>query len=173
MCGFRQHISPPRSCGSQPKISKTTPCKVAGSRRHGCALGKYLTRRANQRHSFIIAQSVKRTLGRAMAATAVNVKLILPPRQSRGGLPVMLGLGKCPRLKGQGRKDKAERKSPRHPLVSSAVHPAYADIFRSVQPIARNVATINRRAPLTAWRPIPVVNRPSSARCAKTYCNAT
>src|SRR5712675_3725992 len=76
--------SPPRSCGSQPKISKTTPCKVAGGRRHGCALGKYLTRRANQRHSFIIAQSVKRTPGRAMAATAVNVELILPPRQSRG-----------------------------------------------------------------------------------------
>ena len=47
-------------------------------------MGKYLTRRANQRHSFIIAQSVKRTPGRAMAATAVNVKLILPPRQSRG-----------------------------------------------------------------------------------------
>ena len=60
MRGFKQHVSPPRSCGSQPKISKTTPCKVAGSRRHGCALGKYLTRRANQRHSFIIAQSVKR-----------------------------------------------------------------------------------------------------------------
>ena len=74
----------PRGDGSQPKISKTTPCKVAGSRRHGCALGKYLTRRANQRHSFIIAQSVKRTPGRAMAATAVNVKLMLPPRQSRG-----------------------------------------------------------------------------------------
>ena len=55
-----QTLSPPRSCGSQPKISKTTPCKVAASRRHGCALGKYLTRRANQRHSFIIARSVKR-----------------------------------------------------------------------------------------------------------------
>src|SRR5712691_10794338 len=52
--------SPPHSHGSQPKISKTTPCKVAGSRRHGCALGKYLTRRANQGHSFTIAQSVKR-----------------------------------------------------------------------------------------------------------------
>src|SRR5260370_20512602 len=50
----------PRGDGSQPKISKTTPCKVAGSRRHGCALGKYLTRRANHGHSFIIAQSVKR-----------------------------------------------------------------------------------------------------------------
>src|SRR6267143_4381171 len=47
--------------------------------------GQYLTRRANQGHSFIITQSVKRTPGRAMAATAVNVKLILPPRQSRGG----------------------------------------------------------------------------------------
>src|ERR1700704_43436 len=55
-----QTLSPPRSCGSQPKISKTTPCKVAANRRHGCALGKYLTRRANQWHSFIIAQSVKR-----------------------------------------------------------------------------------------------------------------
>src|SRR6266481_6272872 len=84
VCGFKPDISPPRSCDSQPKISKTTPCEVAGSRRHRCALGKYLTRRANQRHSLIIAQSVKRTLGRAMAATAVNVKLILPPRQSRG-----------------------------------------------------------------------------------------
>jgi hypothetical protein len=60
VCGFRQDISPPRSCGSPPKISKTIPCKVAGSRRHGCALGEYLTRRANQRHSFSIAQSVKR-----------------------------------------------------------------------------------------------------------------
>src|SRR5882724_4380787 len=85
------------------------------------------------------------------------------------GLPVMLGLGKCPRLKGQDRKEKPSRQ----PLVSSAVHLAYADIFRSAQPIARNVATINRRAPLTACRPIPTVNRPSSARCAKTYCNAT
>ena len=60
VCGFKQHISPSRSCGSQPKISKTTPCKVAGGRRHGCASRKYLTRRANQRHSFIVAQSVKR-----------------------------------------------------------------------------------------------------------------
>src|SRR6266436_7142364 len=60
VCGFKPDISPPRSCDSQPKISKTTPCEVAGSRRHRCALGKYLTRRANQRHCFIIAQSVKR-----------------------------------------------------------------------------------------------------------------
>src|SRR6266403_3198908 len=44
-----------RPVGSQPKISKTTPRKVAGG-----ALGQYLTRRANQRHSFMIAQSVKR-----------------------------------------------------------------------------------------------------------------
>src|SRR5258708_38558680 len=85
MMGFAGSAHP---AGSQPKISKTTPCKVAGSRRHGCALGKYLTRRANQGHYFIIAQTVKRTIGRtpcrAMAATAANVKLILPPRHSRG-----------------------------------------------------------------------------------------
>jgi hypothetical protein len=53
----------PRRCGSQPKISKTTPCKVAGGRRQD-ALGQYLTPRANQRHSFIIAQSVKRPWAR-------------------------------------------------------------------------------------------------------------
>jgi hypothetical protein len=62
--GFRQPVSPLRSCGSQSKISKTTPCKVAGRRQHGCALGNYLTRRANHRHSSIIAQSVKRTRAR-------------------------------------------------------------------------------------------------------------
>jgi hypothetical protein len=55
-------------------------------------LGKYLTRRANQRHSFIIAQSVKRTLGRAMAATAVNVKLILPSPAEPGGLGIPVQL---------------------------------------------------------------------------------
>ena len=57
-------------------------------------MGKYLTRRANQRHSFIIAQSVKRTPGRAMAATAVNVKLILPPRQSRGVSRIICAAGR-------------------------------------------------------------------------------
>src|SRR4030088_1819204 len=58
-CAASSRISRRHVAGSQPKMSKTTPCKVAGSRRHGCALGKYLTRRANQRHSFIIAQSVR------------------------------------------------------------------------------------------------------------------
>jgi len=38
------------------KISKTTPCKVAGGRRRS---NSNLTRRANQRHSFIIPQSCK------------------------------------------------------------------------------------------------------------------
>jgi hypothetical protein len=41
-----------------PKISKTTPRKVAGGR-HGCFESK-LTRRANQRHFFTIPQSCKR-----------------------------------------------------------------------------------------------------------------
>src|SRR6266478_9215102 len=41
-----------------PKISKTTPCKVAGGR-HGCFESK-LTRRANQGHLFTIPQSCKR-----------------------------------------------------------------------------------------------------------------
>ncbi len=54
----------PRRHGPQPKISKTTPCKVAGGRRQGRFGGQYLTRRANQRHSFIIAQSVKRAWSR-------------------------------------------------------------------------------------------------------------
>jgi len=40
--------------GSQQKISKTTPCKVAGAGMD--ALKNSLTRRANQRHSCIIAQ---------------------------------------------------------------------------------------------------------------------
>src|SRR5438105_14028491 len=36
VCGFRQDLAAtPRRCGSQPKISKTTPCKVAGGRRQG------------------------------------------------------------------------------------------------------------------------------------------
>src|SRR5450631_2810046 len=35
------------------KILKTTPCKVAGGRGHGCL---YLTRRANHRHIFIVAR---------------------------------------------------------------------------------------------------------------------
>jgi len=60
---------------------ENNPCKVAGGRRQGRALGKYLTRRANRRHSFIIAQSVKRTPGRAMAATAVNVKQYCLPAE--------------------------------------------------------------------------------------------
>jgi len=47
----------PRRFGSQPKISKTTPCKVAAVAGKD-ALGQYLTRRANQWHSFIIAQSM-------------------------------------------------------------------------------------------------------------------
>jgi hypothetical protein len=38
-----------------PKILKTTPCKVAGGR-HGCFESE-LTRRANHGHSFIIPQS--------------------------------------------------------------------------------------------------------------------
>jgi hypothetical protein len=54
----------PRRCGSQPKISKTTPCKVAGGRWQGRFGVQYLTRRANQRHSFIVAQSVKRPWAR-------------------------------------------------------------------------------------------------------------
>ena len=45
------------------KISKTTPCKVAGDRLHGCferSRKNILTRRANQRHCCIIAQFMKR-----------------------------------------------------------------------------------------------------------------
>jgi hypothetical protein len=38
-----------------PKMSKTTPCKVAGGR-HGCSENK-LTRRANHWHFFTIPQS--------------------------------------------------------------------------------------------------------------------
>jgi hypothetical protein len=64
---------------AQPKISKTTPCKVAGSRRHGCALGKYLTRRANQWHCFIIGQSVKRPWpGNSALFGAISGRKFLP-----------------------------------------------------------------------------------------------
>jgi hypothetical protein len=56
-----QGVSQPRRAGSQTKISKTTPCNV-GRRRHGCS-EQHLTCRANQRHFFIVAQSVKRRLG--------------------------------------------------------------------------------------------------------------
>ena len=59
VCGFKRDVSQPRRGGPQPKISKTTPCKVAGCRRQG-RLGQHLTRRANQRHSFTIARSIKR-----------------------------------------------------------------------------------------------------------------
>jgi hypothetical protein len=56
VCGFRHPIPLPRSRGPQRKISKTTPCKVAGRRRHRRALDQYLTRRANHRHMFNIAR---------------------------------------------------------------------------------------------------------------------
>ena len=41
-----------------PKISKTTPCKVAVGRRNR-RFEPYLTRRANQQHCFIIARFVR------------------------------------------------------------------------------------------------------------------
>jgi hypothetical protein len=68
----------PRRCRPQPKISKTTPCKVAGGRRQGRFGGQYLTRRANQRHSFIIAQSVKRPWARNGAPFGVFGRKSLP-----------------------------------------------------------------------------------------------
>ena len=53
-----------------PKISKTTPCKVAGGGRHSRSK---LTRRANQRHSFIIPQSCKRPSRPAIAGASVAI----------------------------------------------------------------------------------------------------
>jgi hypothetical protein len=59
-------------------------------------LGKYLTRRANQRHSFIIAQSVKRPWPRNSAVFAILGENsypqfeVAPPRARRmiaGALP--------------------------------------------------------------------------------------
>jgi hypothetical protein len=39
-----------------PKISKTTPCTVAGGGRNRRVWAENLTRRANQRHKFIIPE---------------------------------------------------------------------------------------------------------------------
>ena len=56
-----------------PKISKTTPCKVAGGR-HGGFESK-LTRRANQGHFFTIPQSCKRPSPRNNAARRLRLRL--------------------------------------------------------------------------------------------------
>jgi hypothetical protein len=60
------------------KISKTTPCKVAGSR-HGYLESK-LTRRANQRHFFTIPQSLKRpSLCNNAARRLIAAQNLTPP----------------------------------------------------------------------------------------------
>ena len=66
--GRELRLGKPRFLAASParfalpaKISKTTPCKVAGGRWHGCferSRENILTRRANQRHYSIVAQFV-------------------------------------------------------------------------------------------------------------------
>jgi len=70
---LRVTLENPPSKVLDPKISKTTPCKVAGGR-HGCFESK-LTRRANQGHFLIIPQSCKRPSLRNNAARRLRLRL--------------------------------------------------------------------------------------------------
>jgi hypothetical protein len=70
-CGVTSDNSP--SNVRDPKILKTTPCKVAGAR-HGC-FESTLTRRANHGHSFIIPQSCKRPPLRQWRTVSVRLRL--------------------------------------------------------------------------------------------------
>jgi hypothetical protein len=78
-----------------------------------------------------------------MMKTSLNFGWSAIDQSPRSTNPVCTSESSGLKLIGQDRKAA-------QPLVSSAVHLAYADIFRSAQPIARNIVTINRRAPLTA-----------------------
>jgi hypothetical protein len=66
-----------RHGGSQrlrPKISKTSPCKVAGGHRIRRLEPKLLTRRANQQHNLIITKSARRPRAHTTDAVRCNVR---------------------------------------------------------------------------------------------------
>jgi hypothetical protein len=79
-------VNPPYTGSLPTQISKTTPCKVAGGRWHGClTCENILTRRANHRHNSIIAQFVKSPM-------ALPVEIAVPSIQSGSAIarPVKL-----------------------------------------------------------------------------------
>ena len=68
MRGFKQ---PPRRCGSAQNIENNPMQSSPQSPARMGFAPTYLTRRANHRHSFVIAQSVKRAARPAMASSSV------------------------------------------------------------------------------------------------------
>ena len=169
MCGFEQDSrNRPHRCGSQPKISKTTPCKVAGARRQG-RLGQFLTRRANQRHCFIIAQSVKRPpdMARRSGSHVATVASLADPQNGRTprhitlqccdlALPLQLGRNRAQQamIAWRQRAGPAERSQGRKPA----------------EPVARSASLdgaplVRQRPPMRSWPDIMPSTRGKPLRC--------